>query len=67
MVKQLELLLYRFAPSFEEYTDKSTLRHRLRILAIGIKNNNYRYDDNCNHNAGIVQVQVRYVTDDEEE
>ncbi len=62
MVKQLELLLYQSAPSFEAYADKSTLRQRLRILAIGIKNN---YD--FNDNAGIAQVQVRYVTDDEEE
>jgi hypothetical protein len=33
MVKQLEVALYRSAPSFEAYVDKSTLKQRLQSLA----------------------------------
>eukprot|EP00978_Attheya_sp_CCMP212_P043915 scaffold294920_cov59-Attheya_sp.AAC.5 len=36
MVKQLEVSLYRSAPSFEAYADTSTLKHRLQLLAIEI-------------------------------
>ena len=36
MVKQLEVSLYRSAPSFEAYRDLSTLKHRLQRLAIEI-------------------------------
>jgi hypothetical protein len=36
MVKQLEVSLYRSAPSFEEYADLSTLKHRLQLLAMEI-------------------------------
>ena len=36
MVKQLEVSLYRSAPSFEAYADKSTLKHRLQLLAMEI-------------------------------
>lgn len=36
MVKQLEVSLYRSAPSFEAYADTSTLKHRLQLLAMEI-------------------------------
>jgi len=36
MVKQLEVSLYRSAPSFEAYCDTSTLKHRLQLLAVEI-------------------------------
>ena len=36
MVKQLEVSLYRSAPSFEAYADISTLKHRLQLLAMEI-------------------------------
>lgn len=36
MVKQLEVSLYRSAPSFEAYCDISTLKHRLQLLAVEI-------------------------------
>lgn len=36
MVKQLEVSLYRSAPSFEAYSDISTLKHRLQQLAMEI-------------------------------
>ena len=36
MVQQLEAALYRSAPSLEVYADTSTLRHRLKLLAIEI-------------------------------
>lgn len=36
MVKQLEVSLYRSAPSFEAYADKNTLKHRLQLLAMEI-------------------------------
>ena len=36
MVKQLEVSLYRSAPSFDAYSDKSTLKHRLQLLAMEI-------------------------------
>ena len=36
MVKQLEVSLYRSAESFEAYADKSTLKHRLLVLAMEI-------------------------------
>ena len=36
MVKQLEVSLYRSAPSFNEYADISTLKHRLQQLAMEI-------------------------------
>ena len=36
MVKQLEVSLYRSAPSFEAYCDTSTLKHRLQVLAMEI-------------------------------
>ncbi len=36
MVKQLEVSLYRSAPSFEAYADRSTLKHRLQLLAMEI-------------------------------
>eukprot|EP00804_Cyclotella_cryptica_P015047 CCRYP_000634-RA/>CCRYP_000634-RA protein AED:0.01 eAED:0.01 QI:1424/1/1/1/0.66/0.5/4/88/1434 len=36
MVKQLEVSLYRSAPSFESYSDISTLKHRLQQLAMEI-------------------------------
>ena len=36
MVQQLEAALYRSAPSLEAYADASTLRHRLKLLAVEI-------------------------------
>lgn len=36
MVKQLEVSLYRSAPSFEAYADRSTLKQRLQRLAMEI-------------------------------
>ena len=36
MVKQLEVSLYRSAPSFEAYADKKTLKQRLQNLAMDI-------------------------------
>lgn len=36
MVKQLEVSLYRSAPSFEAYSDTNTLKHRLQQLAMEI-------------------------------
>ena len=36
MVKQLEVSLYRSAPSFEAYSDTSTLKTRLQQLAMEI-------------------------------
>lgn len=36
MVQQLEAALYRSAPSLEAYLDQSTLKHRLKVLAIEI-------------------------------
>jgi len=36
MVKQLEVSLYRNAPSFEAYADTGTLKHRLQLLAMEI-------------------------------
>ena len=36
MVKQLEVSLYRSAPSYEAYSDISTLKHRLQQLAMEI-------------------------------
>lgn len=47
MVKQLEVSLYRSAPSFEAYADKSTLKQRLQRLAMEIakKTQNGQEDD----------------------
>jgi len=46
MVKQLEVSLYRSAPSFEAYADKSTLKHRLQLLAMEIaKKTNQQGDE----------------------
>lgn len=39
MVQQLEAALYRSAPSLEAYLDQSTLKHRLKVLAIEIAKN----------------------------
>ena len=36
MVKQLEVSLYRSAPSFKAYSDKTTLKQRLQTLAMEI-------------------------------
>lgn len=36
MVKQLEVSLYRIAPSFATYADTGTLKHRLQLLAMEI-------------------------------
>eukprot|EP00979_Chaetoceros_neogracilis_P000059 scaffold17_cov259-Chaetoceros_neogracile.AAC.11 len=38
MVKQLEVTLYRSAPSFEAYIDKTTLKERLQAIASEISN-----------------------------
>ena len=46
MVKQLEVSLYRSAPSFEEYSDTTTLKTRLQQLAMEIaKKTNETKDD----------------------
>ena len=34
MVKQLEVSLYRDAPSFEAYSDTTTLKHRLQLITM---------------------------------
>ena len=36
MVQQLEAALYRSAPNLEAYADASTLKHRLKLLAIEV-------------------------------
>lgn len=52
MVKQLEVSLYRSAPSFEAYADKSTLKHRLQLLAMEIaKKTNNGGDEHSNNNG----------------
>ena len=51
MVKQLEVSLYRSAPSFDAYSDKSTLKHRLQLLAMEIsKKTNHGDDSNSKSN-----------------
>jgi len=47
MVKQLEVSLYRSAPSYEAYSDTTTLKSRLQELAIQIskKTNHQSGDD----------------------
>lgn len=57
MVKQLEVTLYRSAPSFEAYIDKSTLKERLQSIATEIsndvKNNKNRIRGNGHDNNGM--------------
>lgn len=52
MVKQLEVSLYRSAPSFDAYVDKNTLKDRLQVLAMEIakKTNGPGKDENQNTN-----------------
>ena len=45
MVKQLEVSLYRSAPSFEAYSDTSTLKSRLQQLAMEIAKNTQQAKD----------------------
>lgn len=54
MVKQLEVSLYRSAPSFEAYADRSTLKHRLQLLAMEIakKTHPHGADDHSTSGGG---------------
>lgn len=51
MVKQLEVTLYRSAPSFEAYIDKSTLKERLQSIATEISND-AKHIKNQNRGSG---------------
>mmetsp|Transcript_16450 Transcript_16450/g.23398 ORF Transcript_16450/g.23398 Transcript_16450/m.23398 type:complete len:1651 (+) Transcript_16450:347-5299(+) len=53
MCKQLEVSLYRNAPSFEAYADKSTLKDRLQKLAMDIADRtNSEHDRRGEHRQG---------------
>ena len=55
MVKQLEVSLYRSASSFEAYSDTSTLKHRLLLLAMEIarKTQQHKQQDDGRNTRGM--------------
>ena len=52
MVKQLEVSLYRSAPSFEAYSDTSTLKSRLQQLAMEIAKKTQQAKDGSGSDGG---------------